>query len=176
MNEEYYPEDEYVDDEDEDQDDDSLESRKANIQEYYKARREGDRTARGMWQRNRNLQKNISRNIKNKAGMDDSGHKYTKSDFAFMLVIAGIFDLLSLVINIIPYIGGVISTVFILPIGMFTLYLLYTKRGISISFGKKGSALKFGGTALIEAIPVLNIAPGFILNVILNYPLPKKIV
>ncbi len=144
------------------EDQNTLENRKVDIQEYHKARLEGLKMSMNQFLR----QKKMANNSKVSSARTN-GKKTSKIDFVFMLGVAGFFDLLSGLINLIPGIGGVVSTIFITPTGTLTLWFMYKRRGIEFKSAK--AVAKFGGASLIELVPVLNIFPGFILNVLLNY-------
>ncbi len=148
------------------QEDDSLESRKMRMQAYYKS---GQRVSRREFLRNGGLGE-----TRKQLGLDKAGEKkkgdFSRTDFFFMMGIAGFYDLLSALLNLIPFIGGVFSSVLVTPVALLNLYIMYSKRGISFKSTK--SVMKFGGASLIEFIPVLNFLPGFMLNVVLNYPPP----
>lgn len=88
-----------------------------------------------------------------------------KVDYAILMSVAGFFDILSFLLNLIPYVGGVISMVVVTIPGTLTFYILYKKRGVEFKTTK--GMLRFWGSSLIEMIPVINILPGFMLNVTL---------
>jgi hypothetical protein len=144
------------------EDQNTLENRKVDIQEYHKARLAGLKMSMNQYLRQKQMMKKgrLSTTRIN-------GKKTSKIDFVFMLGVAGFFDLISGLINLIPGIGGFMSTIFITPTGTFILWFMYKKRGIEFKSAK--SIAKFGGASLIELVPVLNVLPGFILNVLLNY-------
>lgn len=150
----------------EEREDDGLENRKAKMQAYYKS---GARISRGEYMRNRSLQ-NAGTAEEGRSGRKKQ-YEFSRTDFIFVLCIAGFYDLLSFVFNLLPIVGGFISSVFIMPAATLNLFIMYRNRGISFKTPK--SILKFGGTSLIELIPVINALPAFMLNVFLNYTPPE---
>lgn len=96
---------------------------------------------------------------------DEDEKTISRSTYKKMLVAAIVLDVLTALINLIPFVGGIISTVFIWAPGFLVFFFIYRKLGVK--FHLKNTS-KFGISALIEAIPVINALPGFTLSVILN--------
>lgn len=153
--------------------------RRARMQAYYKS---GQRVSRGAFLKNAQMSGLLNRALdeekQKQLGLDsesrrkaaEEGEKFDYVDFTFVLCVGAFYDFLSFILNLIPVVGGVASALTVTPIAMINLFIMYSKRGISLRSTKK--MLTFGGTSLIEFIPVLNAVPGFMLNVILNYPPP----
>ena len=90
--------------------------------------------------------------------------KISKSTFVFMLIVAGFFDLVGLLINLIPVLGGVLLDIGTVMAG-FIFFIWFKLKGAN--FVKPTRALGFGGGLLAELIPVVNAAPAWILSVII---------
>lgn len=87
------------------------------------------------------------------------------ADLILLLSLAGFLDLGSFLANLIPVVGGAASDlIFTLP-GTLIFWFMYKKRGIEVGSPKVAS--RFFGTTAIEFIPVLNILPSFIAQVLL---------
>lgn len=84
--------------------------------------------------------------------------------FFVALLFAAVFDGISFVINFLPFVGGVISGVIVMPIGLAVLAYIHKLGGVS--FDKKIRANFLIG-AVVEAIPFLNALPGMIAIVVL---------
>lgn len=82
----------------------------------------------------------------------------------FMLIVAGIFDGIQALINLVPILGQVLSF-FVGIFSFLTFYLWFKLNGIS--FSKPKRVLKFGGAFLFELIPILNVLPALLLSVFL---------
>ena len=103
---------------------------------------------------------------------EGGGSTISKKTFQQVLAFAIFLDSASLLINLIPIVGGVVATVFIWIPGMMALFIIYLKLGVPFHFK---NSMKFAGCNVIEMIPILNALPGFTLSVIVNLgPLVKK--
>lgn len=112
-------------------------------------------------------QQQLAQEMEDQTNGDSSSEEktITRSTFYKMIALAAVFDIVSALINLIVVVGGFISTVFITAPGFGLFFFIYRKLGLK--FHLKNSS-KFGSSALIEAIPILNALPGFVLSVVLN--------
>ena len=77
--------------------------------------------------------------------------------FALMIMVAGLFDVISLGINALPVVGGAIQLVTLTPLAALTFWLWTKIKGISMTKGIRGPI-----TAIVIAvgfIPVVNALP-----------------
>lgn len=84
---------------------------------------------------------------------------------AMMIAVALLFDTMNAGINLIPFLGQVLS-VLISIFAYCTFAFWFMKRGVGFANPKR--AITFFGSGLIEAIPVLNILPGITIGVVLT--------
>lgn len=100
--------------------------------------------------------------------------KINTGNFVTLIMVAGFFDGLSLVLNLLPVVGGVASMIFSALPGNAILYLMYSRLGIDMKSARV--AKRFWGSAIIEFVPVVNALPGMITSVLLvtaSEKLPK---
>lgn len=148
------------------------EERQARRQEMYRQQLEAKKQGVAINKRLQNLQK--TQKMQNSAAFGDdsvSGDakqekaKIGMGSTAILLSIAGFFDLLGFLLNLIPVVGGVVAIIVSTLPGNVTLYILYKKMGIDMNSPKV--LKRFLGATTIEAIPVINALPGLTANVIL---------
>ncbi len=113
-------------------------------------------------QENFKAKNNLADTIDGVLGGD--GETLSLAWFFVALILAAIFDGISFVINLLPSVGGVLSGVAIMPIGLAVLGYIHKLGGVS--FNKKIRSNFLIG-AVVEAIPVLNALPGMIAVVVL---------
>jgi hypothetical protein len=92
----------------------------------------------------------------------------TNSYMALMLSIAAIFDVSTAIlegIGDLVGIGTLIADLTVVPIAPVILYVLYKRKGIDFNDSKV--LVRFWGTVILEFIPILNLFPGYVLNVFL---------
>lgn len=93
--------------------------------------------------------------------------KISTQTFVFMLIVAGLFDLISLLINLIPAVGGLIDGILITPFATMLFYFWYKKHDVSYSNSSRMAVMVI--VPLIEFIPIINALPGWILEVVTIY-------
>lgn len=82
---------------------------------------------------------------------------------ASMVVTALLFDLANGLINLIPFVGQVVSSIGGL-LGMLTFWVWFQLQGVNFVSARRAIALF--GASLIELIPVLNVLPALTAGVI----------
>ncbi len=176
--------DEYQDQQNEGQDQGIDHSQNETAQkEARQARRQAIYRDRLNNQEGREKLKKISdryiRSVGNKKALlsgEDSvqSSKISGGNFVALIMVASFFDALSVVLNFLPVVGGVVSTVFSALPGNAVLYFMYSRLGIDMKTARV--AKRFWGSAVIEFIPIVNALPGMITNVLLvtaSEKLPK---
>lgn len=102
----------------------------------------------------------------NDAGEDESQKpKISRITFGLMLAVAILFDLASFLINLIPFVGGAVSSITITPLATLTFFLWFKMHGVSYNKTSRWATAII--TPIIEFIPVLNAFPTWILEVII---------
>lgn len=88
-----------------------------------------------------------------------------------MIIVAVIFDLLGLLLNLlhlIPVVGNVVAFVSVSVLSIvawMTLYIWFKTKGVSFNTSRR--MLSLGGGFLVELIPILNALPAWTLSTIL---------
>ena len=118
-----------------------------------------------------NQLKKLSAIKKNKGGPVTG--KMSLTTFFLMLVVAVFFDATSLIVNFIPFIGGLLQTVTITPIAIITFFLWMKMNGISFTKGSRG--IFTIAVAAIGFIPLLNALPEWTMYITGIYMSQSKI-
>src|SRR3990167_4763114 len=96
--------------------------------------------------------------------MSEENKGLSSITIAFMISVALFYDAIQAIIQIIPILGQILSSL----IGIFaflTFYLWFKLKGFNFATPKRAGYL--GGGLLVELIPILNILPAWTLAVTL---------
>lgn len=150
------------------------EERQARRQEMYRQQLEAKKQGVAINKRLQNLQK--TQKMKNSAAFGDEidgGGKVKKTKATIgtggtvmLFTVAGFFDLIGFLLNLIPVVGGVAAFIVATAPGKLILKHMHKKNGIDT---KNPKVLKiFWGSFAVEAIPVVNALPALILGELLT--------
>jgi len=91
------------------------------------------------------------------------------STFLLMFGVAIFFDVISLIMNFIPIVGGLLEDITITPVATLTFFIWLKMHGVNFTKGPKGFFLIL--TIIIGFIPVINALPewsSFVLGLYLS--------
>lgn len=95
--------------------------------------------------------------------MDEKGTNLSYGTTFLLISTALFFDIFQFVINLIPVAGQIISTL-ITGLAFMTFWLWFRIKGLKFNSPKR--VLSIGLGTIIEAIPILNILPGWTIAVL----------
>lgn len=95
--------------------------------------------------------------------MNSGERRITKSTAGMMVIVALLFDLIEILLNLVPFLGWILIWLMDMLVWL-TFFLWFKVRGVGFS-SKRSLSLGLG--LLIEIIPVVDILPGWTLAVIL---------
>lgn len=104
---------------------------------------------------------------KNKGG--PAAQNLSLSTFLLMFGVAIFFDAISLIMNFIPIVGGLLQLITITPVATLTFFIWLKMHGINFTKGPRGFLLIL--TVIIGFIPVINALPewsSFVLGLYLS--------
>lgn len=87
------------------------------------------------------------------------------SDMQVLLAVAALLDVTDMLANLLPGLGGLIAGLALSGPGALTLWFMYKSKGIEMKSSK--SIFRFTLATFISVIPIINILPAHITNVIL---------
>ncbi len=96
--------------------------------------------------------------------MDEKGTNLSYGTTFLLISTALFFDIFQFVINLIPVAGQIIS-ILITGLAFMTFWLWFRIKGLKFNSPKR--VLSMGLGTIIEAIPILNILPGWTISVLL---------
>jgi hypothetical protein len=98
-----------------------------------------------------------------------TGKQLSLSTFLLMFGVAIFFDVISLIMNFIPIVGGLLQLITITPVATLTFFIWLKMHGINFTKGPRGFLLIL--TVIIGFIPVINALPewsSFVLGLYLS--------
>ena len=97
--------------------------------------------------------------------------RLSNTDAFFFIWSAVFFDTLNALINILPFLGQILS-IFVTLVANGIFFFWFQSKGVSFSKNPK-QALALFGPDVIELIPIWNILPGITLGVVLTVVMVK---
>lgn len=96
--------------------------------------------------------------------MPENNKGLSNITIAFMIAVALFYDAIQAFINLIPFLGQILSSL----IGLFaflTFYLWFKLKGLNFATAKRAGYL--GGGFMIELLPLVNMLPAWTLTITL---------
>jgi hypothetical protein len=88
---------------------------------------------------------------------DTTSGKLGLATFGLMLLVAVLFDTVKVLINLIPFVGGVLEDFTIAPLATFVFFIWLKMHGINFTKGPRG--FFFLLTIVLNFVPILNALP-----------------
>ncbi len=87
--------------------------------------------------------------------------------FILMLLLAVMFDIAGFIINLIPFVGGVIEDLTITPMAIFAFWIWFKMKGISLTKGTR--KLVTAACIVVGFIPIINALPKWTCEIVYMY-------
>lgn len=97
-------------------------------------------------------------------GGDTPKQKIPSSTAILMIGLALFFDGLQFFLNLIPFVGNALSSIFVVPFAWLSFYVWFKIRGVDFVSPKR--SLTLFGAGFLELIPILNVLPAWTLAVV----------
>ncbi len=115
----------------------------------------------------------VPRVLKRKASIEDEelgptnnlAPTLTMTTMVLLFGLSAVFDLSDFLLNLIPYVGGILADILVVLPGTFTLWFMYRRKGIDMKSNKV--MFRFFATTAMSFIPVINALPDFLLKTFL---------
>lgn len=136
---------------------------RGNVQEAQIAQHTANENARLQGTR----LKNLAAFKKDKGGPTE--HRLALGTFALMFGVAIFFDIMKIIINFIPFVGGLLEDITIAPIATLTFFIWLKMHGVNFTKGPRG--FFFLLSVVLSFIPIINALPewtGFIVGLYIS--------